>query len=394
MEAWGGRKADGDAPDAGHLGFLTWWFAGAEGRKQLGNPLRMQDQLTFIAEVQRDYYAGMKHWLKEDIGCRQLVLTSNFRPAVPETMQDLENWVKASGDVITQNYFGFGDQGDGFPIQKWNSSEPGHLAGYPAAALIARRGYGVQTRPAVLERRTFADIISLEPPLLPEGLDYDPLYEAIEQGSATSAAASDLPPEAFLMGPVLVEFTTGEAEIDPKVSASDPANPVIESLDGSIRTDRKTGLVTLDTPSAQAAVGFLGAAGPVRLTDLIVESANVHLSVAVVALDERPLADSGKILVQVTPRVRPTGWKVEAATREDKKSKKTLAGWEITSTGSLPFRIENISGELTLRNAGIERATALDGMGRPLPEKTVELTRTGGSVVLTLPEDALWILLE
>ena len=112
------------------------------------------------------------------------------------------------------------------------------------------------------------------------------------------------------------------------------------------------------------------------------------------ALDERPLADSEKILVQVTPRVRPTGWKVEAATREDKKSKKTLAGWEITSTGALPFRIENISGELTLRNAGIERATALDGMGRPLPEKTVELTRTGDSVVLTLPEDALWILLE
>jgi len=493
MDAWGGSTSDGDAIDEGRLGFLTWWLASAEGRKEMGNPQRFQDQLAFIAEVQRDYYTEMKRWLKDDLGCRQLVLTSNFRPAVPETMQDLENWVKAAGDVIGQNsypgvlehlgpkrgymvqagdfilshsmtrhplelaqvhrqvagrpfmvgetlwpnpseytnesallnaiftnvadmaassfagpreigygseqrgrgyYFGFGDEGNGFPIQKWNSSEPGHLAGYPAAALIARRGYGVQTRPAVLERRTFEEIISLEPPLLPEGTDYDPLYDEVEQPAGAGNTASDLPPEAFLMGPVMVEFTVGEAQIDPKVSAYDPANPVVESLDGSVRTDRKTGLVTLDTPSAKVAVGFLGAAGPVRLKDVIIESDNIHLAIAVIALDERPLSESEKILVQVTPRARPSGWQVEAATREDRKSKKTLNGWEIGNTGSLPFRMENITGQLTLGNRTINRAVALDSMGRPITGKTVELTRLDDRIHLTLPEDVLWILLE
>ena len=93
------------AIEQGRLGFLTWWFATAAGRKQMGDTTRLRDQLTFVAEIQRDYYAEMKRWLQEDLGCRQLVMTSNFRAAEPPIMQDLENWVKAAGDVITLNSY-------------------------------------------------------------------------------------------------------------------------------------------------------------------------------------------------------------------------------------------------------------------------------------------------
>jgi hypothetical protein len=490
LEAWGGRKAEGDALDQGRLGFLSWWFAGDAGRKEMSDMTRLQDQAAFIAKVGRDYYADMRRWLREDLGCRQLVMTSNFRSAEPAYLQDLENYMKAAGDVVVMNsypgaghhfgkrrgymieagdffrsyslttrplelaqahrqvagrpfivsetlwanpseytnesallnaiyanvpnmagssfagpreigyggensyYFGFGNKGAGFPIQKWDSSEPGHLVGYPAAALIARRGYGVQDRPAILEHRTPADLFSLKKPLLPEGLDFDPLYASDEAAAADPEPKSDLPPEAYLMGPVLVDFAAGENEIAEQVKQYDRTNPTVRSLDGTVRCDRKTGLVTLDTPQAKAAVGFLRQAGPVKLSDVVIESENRHVGVAVIAMDGKALARSGKILVQVTPRARPTGWKVAPAVHEDKKRNRTVKGWRIVSTGKLPFRMENITGRVTIDKAKVTRATVLDEMGRPEPGKEAELTTDGETVELKLPTDAVWVLLE
>ncbi len=486
MKTWDGSMAgEGDAVGDGRLGFLNWWFATEEGRKQLGNPQRLKDQLTFVAQTQREYYEEMKRWLREDLGCRQLVMTSNFRPAVPPLMQDLENWVKAAGDVIVLNsypgllehhgtkrgymiqvgdfvsstsgtrrplelaqahrqvagkpfmvsetlwpnpheysnesallnaifanvagmggssfagprdighssasyYFGFGKKGKGLPIRKWNSSEPGHLAGYPVAALIARRGYGVQTKAAMIERRPFKELISLEPPLLPEGLDFDPLYASDEE--QRDSVKAELPPEAFLMGPVLVDFEEGETEIAEQVKAFDPKSPVVKSLDGAVTWHRAKGLTTLDTPEAQVVVGSLKANSPVTLTDVTISSENEHISVALIALDGKPIRESGKLLLQLTPRVRPSGWQLEKATHADKKSGKTLEGWKIVNTGSLPFRAENVNASMSIRNAHLSKATVLDEMGRT--KDTTAVKKADGAITLTLPPNAVWLLLQ
>jgi hypothetical protein len=490
LEAWGGLEAEGDDIRQGRLGFLTWWFAGQAGRKQMTDLSRLRDQAAFVAQVGRDYYAGMKRWLQEDLGCRQLVMTSNFRSAETAYLQDLENWVKAAGDVVVMNsypgvgphlgqrrgymieagdffksyslttrplelaqvhrqvaghpfivsetlwanpseytnesallnaiytnvanmaassfagprqigyggkssyYFPFGNKGSGHPIQKWDSSEPGHLIGYPAAALIARGGYGMQDKPALIERRTFKDLLTLQPPRLPEGLDFDPLYESDTPGNEAQTPASQVPPEAYLMGPVLVDFNPGETILAQKVKRFDRSSPVVESLDATVRCDRKKGLVTLDTPEAKAAVGFLKAAGTIKLTDVTIESENEHVGVAVVALDNKPLTQSAKILIQVTPRARPTGWKVEPAVQEDKKSGRSLTGWRILNTGKVPFRMENITGQVTIRNATVTRAVALDEMGRPEPDETVEFSASDGQARLKLPRQRVWVILE
>lgn len=489
MEAWGGRKAEGDDLQAKRLGFLSWWFAGTEGRKEMPNPKRLQDQMVFAAKVQREYYASMKRWLREDLGCRQLVMTSNFRPAIPPLMQDLENWVKAAGDVVILNsypgavnhygpkrgymvqagdifqsismthrplelaqahrqvaghpfmvsetlwanpseytnesallhaiytnvpnmagssfagprnigfggskgyFYPFGNQGKGFPIQKWNSSEPGHLLGYPAAALIARRGYGMQKEPAVLEHRPFEDLVSLEMPLLPEGLDFDPLYADDSPDAGQAKSQSKVPPEAFLMGPVLVEFSQGEDRIAKAVRDYDRSDPVVTSLDGSVRCERSKGLVTLDVPEAQVAVGFLGSAGAVKLSDVTVKSSNEHIGIAVVSLDGQPIARSARLLVQITPRSRPTGWKVEAATHEDKKKNKTIQGWKILSTGKMPYRVENIQGELRIGNARLKTLKILNPAGGVRQSRDLAVG-DDGAIRLELLPDAPWLLLE
>ncbi len=484
LAAWGGAAAEGDAPQEGRLGFLSWWFVTPEGLAQLPNPQRLVDQMRFLAEVQRDYYADLARWMREEIGVRQLLMTSNFRPAVPERMQDLEHWVKASLDVVGLNSYpgtlthegearGYRvDPGDflharsttkeplelpqvtrqvadrpfwitetmwpnpheypneaallsaiyggvtgitassfagprdvaysgesyfrdwpvlpqGKPFSKWNCSDPAQLSPFPAAALIARLGYADQSQPAVVERRPFAEVSLPELPLVPQGADFDPIRD--EDTPAAAGAESLLPPEAFLMGPVLVEFAEGENVVAPAVREYD-GGPVIRSLGGQVVCDRATGLVTLDAPQAQVAVGFLKDAGQVTLRDVVIESGNEHLGVAVVALDGRPIAESQRVLVQVSPRSRPSGWQLEPATHTDAKSGETIEGWRILNTGQLPFRVENIDATVQLRTSGLSRATILDEMGRP--REALPLERQGQFVTLRLPADALYLVLE
>ncbi len=512
LEAWHGARAEGDDVASGRLGFLTWWFAWGEGRRQMGRQMaRLQDQLRFCAEVQRDYYADLKRWFREELGAEQLFLTSNFRSAEPAVMQDLENWVKSTGDIIAMNSYPGGNILEGpdkgwkveegyfftsdsitrqpleipqakrqvagkpfwisetlwpfpheyaneapllsaiyanvtgmttamfagprsprwtgesvfFPwnrafAQRWNCSEPGQMSPFPAAALILRGGYGLQTEPAVLEHRTYAeDLVSLEPPLVPARGDYDPNRDATGQaGEEASVGKGDgsLPQEAFLMGPVMANLLEKDAG---KVAENTIAEAVrkydggkvIRSVDGAVRCDRETGLVTLDTPEAQVAVGHLRTAGRVDLTNISVEAQNKHLGIAVVALDEKPLADSGKILVQVSPRARPSGWQLRAATR-DSQSGEPINGWEIVNIGEAPFRVENIRATLWLHNlntqnknnpggrAGLTRATVLTALGRE--REVIQLNRApadeendeGGTIEMQLPKNAFYLVLE
>ncbi len=484
LDTWGGATVEGDAPEQGRLGFINWWFAGPEGQKQLSNPRRMQDQMRFLAQVQRDFYADHARWLREEIGARQLLLTSNFRPGIPAVMQDLENWVKASLDVVGFNGYPstlihlgerqgwrvdpghfmkstsatrhplelpqatrqvagqpfwitetlwpipheFSNEGallsaiysgvagitassfagprdiaysgesyfrpwdrmpGGVPLTKWSCSDPGQMSPFPAAALIARRGYAAQTEPAVVERRAFEEIISLELPLVPEGQDYDPNRD--QSLAAGFGAESVVPPEAFLMGAVMVEFAEGENTVSPMVRQYD-GGPVIRSLDGKVICDREMGLVTLDAPQAQVAVGFLRDAGRVRLSDVTIESGNRHIGVAVVALDDKPITDSEQVLVQVSPPSRTSGWQVEADTYTDPGSHETTRGWRITNTGELPFRVESIDGTVWIRNVALTQATVLDEMGRP--REKVAMETEGMFIKLRLPTNALYVVLE
>ncbi|MFP4358885.1 MAG: hypothetical protein ACLFSZ_10695, partial [Puniceicoccaceae bacterium] len=481
IDAWGGTSAEGDDLAAGRLGLLNWWFASEEGRKSApGNLPRIRAQARFIAEHQRDFYAEMTRWLREDIGAKQLILTSNFRPAVPETMTDLEQWVKAQADVIAGNSYPgsstligknkgwqvsegqfmqfesitraplempqvqrqvaghpfwisetlwphpheYANEGpllsaiyanvtgqtaasfagpravrwDGDSLflpfnralmSRWNCSEPAQMGAFPAAALIARFGYGSQDRPAVVEHRSFDEITSLKPPLLAPGADFDPNQDGGD-GTHLADAAGALPPEAFLMGAVLADFSEGETTVAPEVRAYDGGD-LIASLDGTVRCDRKTGIITLDTPEAQSVVGFLKNAGRVTLSTLSVESANEHLGITAIALDRKPLAESGKIFVQISPRARPTGWKLEAATHQEKDGP-TLQGWRITDTGEAPFRLETIQGRIAINNPGLTTATALDPLGQPGDK--LPLKRDGATASLTLPTSAIYLILD
>ena len=65
------------------------------------------DQLEFVAGIYHDFNRDMTKYLREELGCKQLVNCSNWKPADIATMQDTENWASSAGDVLAfHDYFG------------------------------------------------------------------------------------------------------------------------------------------------------------------------------------------------------------------------------------------------------------------------------------------------
>ena len=102
-KAWAGAKHADDDFGAGRVGLLQPW----ETLKPIagGMGVRASDQFRFLVETQRDFYAAMRRFYKEDLGCGQLINASNWRSANQALQDDSERWSYASTDVIAVNRY-------------------------------------------------------------------------------------------------------------------------------------------------------------------------------------------------------------------------------------------------------------------------------------------------
>jgi len=108
VAAWGflGR-IDGDAPTEGRAGLLDAWHMTRDGVKKSGRSRRIRDQVRFLAEHQRAFYAAMAEHFRKDLGLKSLVSCSNWKTADPVLLDALERWTYTAGEVIDQHgYFG------------------------------------------------------------------------------------------------------------------------------------------------------------------------------------------------------------------------------------------------------------------------------------------------
>lgn len=102
LAAWDGQAVEGDDPDAGRLGVMNIWFLTDDGRGQM-NEQRVRDTFRFLTEVQRNFYADMRRFISEDLGCPHLIDASNFKPADKRYMDDAERWTFTVVDTIANN---------------------------------------------------------------------------------------------------------------------------------------------------------------------------------------------------------------------------------------------------------------------------------------------------
>ena len=232
--------------------------------------------------------------------------------------------------------------GDPFDI----SHDPVRMTEMATGALMFLRG---DIKPAAQTvERTYSREQVLDAGLLPSGLRAGseqpyftpgfPLLLPLEHGVRTKSF--DGPPTA-------------------KLTASD-ANPIVSDTKELTwyASEAKTGLVTVETDRTQALIGFVKANHKV-LKNLGADITNNFATIVLASMDERPLAQSAKMLLTTGSRVANT----------EQKWNDTRSGLGRGGQGHSPTLIEPVAGTITLRNltgATAVSAAALDGSGKPI----------------------------
>jgi hypothetical protein len=136
------------------------------------------------------------------------------------------------------------------------------------------------------------------------------------------------------------------------------------------------GLLSIDTPRLQAAIGWLGGR-TVKLADVTIKVNTPFCAVSVASMDGEPISRSNRLLIVAAARCANTGmvWNEERTSIGDR--------W-----GGAPILIEPVEGEVWLhREIGSSqpRFLALDGLGHPKDERPhVEARRQGSQTIYIL----------
>lgn len=295
--------------------------------------------------------------------------------------------------VDTFYWFALGEPGYDRTLTKFQVANPAIMGGFPAAALMFRKDYVKRGDTVLHEERRLDDLWQMRSPLLAEEEGFDPNRDAgaIPKESSIKTAVSPL---AFLVGPCEVKYDgdPGKNRVADLAKYIDEKAKRVKSITGELDLDYGTGLCKLDAPKAQGVCGFLDQAGPFELSAVKIESKNPYATVLAVSLDGKELKASKQVLVQVTTKCRPYGWKETDATFQDNEKKHNFKGKRIDDTGSSPWNVWDTDVTLTVKNPGLTRATLLDANG--YPAGAVKGESADGAFRVKLPAKAMYVVLE
>jgi hypothetical protein len=293
----------------------------------------------------------------------------------------------ALGGLDGPNFFSLGSAEWQHQMDVWDLNNPTLLGQFPAMALIYRRGDVTEPdTPAVHEKISLDDAYALKGTKVFPMRGKDDMWVSMigekEAGAGAAAAGYGVDPRSFFVGPVVQEFYNGPSKLQTVNLDTyiDDQAKVIRSMTGQLKWDYDTGLVTVDTPRAQGACGFLARAGQIELGDVKIQSGNEYGSVLAVSLDEKPLATSKRILVQAGTWDRPFGF----------ETRKVGEYREITDLGGYPLNVRRIDAQVTLKGDSGGKVTVLDMNGYPT-DRTSTLGPDGS---IALPADSLYMLIE
>ncbi len=473
LAAWGPAKPpkppSADKVGEGRLGLYdVGLLTGADWARNQRNPKRAGDQLQFMVEAQKDFYAGMIKDLRDEVGLKNMIACSNWKTADPKTMGVLERYTYTPGDVICRNaYFGVSykptpkrfyaiDVGDTFlgrsallppakpspltvghvfdhpymitenswtrpnrfraewpwliatyaqmmgvdgwnffaldssmwqtPMTVWELNSPCILGQFPAAALVFRKGYVKEAGYAVTDKLNYKDLYGFKGPYLYELTGQDDLWVSKIGGleSGADARAKQAEPMAFFVGKVN-RIPTREASALTTVDFSkyiDPKAKKVKSMTGELELDYGNGIATVNAPKVQGATGFLPKGGTLRLADIEITCGSEYGSILVVSLDDRPLKQSKKILIQAVTEDLPYGFKTQAQGEYHR----------ITDLGGYPLNVKRIQATITLKGRS-GKATVLDGNG-DRTDWVAKAAPAAGGLKIVLPEDSIYTLVE
>jgi hypothetical protein len=265
-------------------------------------------------------------------------------------------------------------------VSKFPMSTPAALGSFFATALIYRQGH-VQEAPSVVEEHlAIEDLLALKGSNVFVRPALDQLRADQVPSGRPGRIDEAIDPATFYVGRVTRSFD-GRPE-ESRVAKTDGSinrrDKTIASVTGEVQLDYGAEVVTIDTPKAQGAAGFLGREGNLRLQDVDIHMSNDYGTVLVVALDDLPLKESKKILIQCMTIDQLYGWET---------SEPGGMGGAIRSVGSAPWGVQNIDVTVTLRLPGgkPKQVVACDENGYATDKET-PTSSTGEALTLRIDE--------
>ncbi len=216
-------------------------------------------------------------------------------------------------------------------IEKFQLCSPVTSATMPAAALAYRKGW---IKPGLV--------------VVDAALNTDDLFNGKGEDITAAQALDQLRKQtgkdkiegnlAYYVGQVhrRIDQRLSQININRTALAQAISGSTITSATNEITLNHDKGLLTVVTPHVRAAAGFLKQTGPIELQDITIESGNEYASVMLVPLDDKPLAQSNRVLVQVMTEDQPFGYETQ--------------GNRITNLGTGPFNVRDI--HVTLKMSG------------------------------------------
>jgi hypothetical protein len=273
-----------------------------------------------------------------------------------------------------------------FWMQPWTLMSPAMMGQFPAAALIYREGL---VHPGdVLADVTLGldDLLALKGTPLPQDAALDELRLADTKGkSSAGAAPAVIDPLIHYAGRARVTFEEGSthAHVRDLAPFIDHAAQRVRSTTGELRLDYNRGVLRIDAPSAQGVSGALASTGPVDLHDVRIESPLELGHIVLVALDQKPIAQSERLLLQVMSEEQATGFTTEDADKPGLK--------RITSIGTDPWQVRSFAGKVRFKgeNGAALHVTALDLNGQP-----AHPVQVGSEGSFTLEPSTVYYLVE
>lgn len=148
---------------------------------------------------------------------------------------------------------------------------------------------------------------------------------------------------------------------------------------GELSLDYGRGLLTINTPNAKSAIGFLADAGRFDLDGMTVDCKTDFATITATSLDGRAIGQSRRVLLTGVGRAENTAQAFWPAP-PNPKSWSPFTTWQIPARGRRPVLVEPIEAEVALAVPGEATAYALDPTGKRQTE--LEVKNAQGTVTL------------
>lgn len=266
-----------------------------------------------------------------------------------------------------------------FWMQPWTLMAPSQMAQFPAAALLYRRGLVATGEVLADLRLNLRDLKDLKGTPLPQDAAFDELRLKDVPAGGELKPGNRIDPLIHFAGRTRVAFSDGPAQsrVADLSRWIQRDRQLVTSSTKELALDYQRGVLRIDAPAAQGALGNLKEAGEITLHDLRLHSDLNLVEILLVPLDGQPLRSSRRMLLQVMSEEQNSQFQ---ATSQG-------AIQLIENPGHQPWQVRKLSGvvQLTRPDASRLRVQALDLNGAPR-------SKMGGADRIELLPDCLYYL--